>query len=147
MADEQELEFTGEETEGETSEMALKRLRTKLKECQAERQEYLETSQRLRADYVNLKRQSESERGQIIKFANESLLLELVELMNSLDQAAAWFPGTEQIAAKFVGILKQNGIEIINPLHREFDPAEAEALANLDKIGRASCRERVYVLV
>ena len=128
---EKELEFEAE-AEVEVPEEALKKMRAKLKQCQIEKQEYLETSQRLRADYVNLKRNSEQERGQTIKFANENLLLELIDLMDNLDQAAAWFPGTEQIAAKFMSILKQNGVEIINPVKQAFSPAESQAIATVD---------------
>lgn len=128
---ENELEFEVESGEASPEE-TLKKMRAKLKQCQVEKQEYLETSQRLRADYVNLKRNSEQERVQTIKFANENLLLELIDLMDNLDQAAAWFPGTEQIATKFVTVLKQNGVEIIDPVRQVFNPSEAQAIATVD---------------
>ncbi|MCC6290926.1 nucleotide exchange factor GrpE [Candidatus Nomurabacteria bacterium] len=128
---ERELEFEVE-AEDTPPEEVLKKMRAKLKQCQSEKQEYLETSQRLRADYINLKRNSEQERIQTIKFANENLLLELIDLMDNLDQATAWFPGTEQIASKFVAILKQNGVEIIDPLRQTFNPSESQAIATVD---------------
>ena len=83
MEEEKDLEFEEELEPGD----ALKRLREKLKIAQAERQEYLDASQRLRADYVNLKRESEAARLELTKFANEGLLLETIRVLDSFEPA------------------------------------------------------------
>ena len=68
MSDEVIIEPEAEEN---NSGEAIKKLREKLKTCQGERQEYLDMSQRLRADYVNFRRQAEVEKAQVIDVANQ----------------------------------------------------------------------------
>lgn len=134
----EELEVAEEELGDE-----LKKLKEKLKVCQTERQEYLETSQRLRADYVNLKRSSETERDKLAKFANEPLLIELVTLSEHFAQATAdsaawealpgeWRQGMEQIQSELAKILQKQGVEVIEPMGEEFDPAAHQAVGMID---------------
>ena len=140
MAEEKDLEFEEEEL---GSEEALKKLREKLKLAQAERQEYLEASQRLRADYVNLKRESETARLELTKFANEGLLLETISVLDSFEQAFShqeswagvpevWRQGVEQIHDKLGAVLKKHGIEVLDPVGQEFNPSEAQAVGTID---------------
>jgi molecular chaperone GrpE (heat shock protein) len=65
--DEEEIVFEDEE-DTENPKLALKKLRDKLKQSQTERQEFLEMSQRLKADYVNLKRDEAKLREQAQKY-------------------------------------------------------------------------------
>lgn len=128
-----------EAAEEETSAGALKKLREKLKLCQTERQEYLDASQRLRADYVNLKRNSERGAEQLAKFAGEKLLLEFITVMDGFDQALSienvdktWHEGIQNLANKMQSIFRQHGLEAIDPLGKKFDPNLAQAIANID---------------
>ncbi len=140
MEEDKDLEFEDEAT---TPAHALKKLREKLKLCQAERQEYLDTSQRLKADYVNLKRESETARVELTKFANEGLLLETINVLDSFEQAFShqeswsnvpevWRRGVEQIHDKLGSVLKKHGIEVVNPVGRTFDPTESQAVGTID---------------
>lgn len=139
MDEDKDLEF--EEEIAPT--LALKKLREKLELCQAERQEYLTASQRLKADYVNLKRESETAQVELTKFANEGLLLETISVLDSFEQAFShqeswsnvpevWRLGVEQIHDKLGAVLKKHGIEIIDPAGRTFDPAESQAVGTVD---------------
>ena len=123
-----------EEIEGDF-EASIKKLREKLKTCQKERQEFLEMSQRLKADYVNLKRDEEKRRGEMAQFAKSSLLLELLDLADSFDLAfnnkeawesvnENWRKGVEYIYAKLITIFEQNDLMMIDPLGEIFDPEE-----------------------
>jgi molecular chaperone GrpE len=122
---------------------ALKKLREKLKVSQAERQEYLEMSQRLKADYVNLKRDEAKLREENRKYAKHDLLLELLDVADSFDMAMAnkeaweavpanWRKGVEYIYSKLLTILKQHDLTEINPLGQEFNPAEHHSVATID---------------
>ncbi len=118
---------------------ALKKLRDKLKLCQAEKQEYLDASQRLRADYANLKRTSEQAAEKLAKFANEKLLLDFISVMDGFDQALSladtdetWREGIQNLANKMQGIFQRHGLEAINPIGQTFDPNLAQAIANID---------------
>lgn len=139
MSEEKDLEI---EEELDPTE-SLKKLRDKLRVCRQERQEYLDASQRLRADYVNLKRESETARAELTKFANEGLLLETISVLDSFEQAFShqdswagvpevWRKGVEQIHSKLEVVLKKHGIEVIEPLNQAFDPTEAQAVGTID---------------
>lgn len=147
MPDEQELELEpSDEAEGVAEEHLadeLKKLKAKLKLCQTERQEYLDASQRLRADYVNLKRASEQERDKLAKFASERLVLELLGIVDNFDHALAdraawealpaeWRQGMEQIASKLRAVLSNHGVVEDNPLGQSFDPALHQAVGTID---------------
>ncbi|MEK7650485.1 MAG: nucleotide exchange factor GrpE [Patescibacteria group bacterium] len=145
MAEEKDLEFVEETEDGSelTGEQAVKKLREKLELSQSERQEFLETSQRLRADYVNLKRETESSQIELIKFANQKLLLDLLGLADNFELAFAnknaweqappeWRQGVEQIYQKLRELFKQYQLEEIAALNQPFDPEQHQALATLD---------------
>ena len=122
---------------------ALKKLREKLKVCQAERAEFLALSQRLKADYINLKRDEARAREAAVKHANQNLLLELIDLADSFELAMAnetawqsvsenWRRGVEYIYAKLAGVMENHGLTVIDPLDQPFDPESAHAVGHLD---------------
>ena len=65
----------------------IKKIKEELKKCQAEKQEYLDGWQRVKADFVNLKKRSEKDRTAFAKYANENFILELLPALDSFDQA------------------------------------------------------------
>lgn len=130
----------GETQESANPAAAIKKLREQLKACQKERQEFLETSQRLKADYVNLRKDEEKRRAEMTQFAKSGLLLEMLDLADSFDLAFAnktawesvnenWRKGVEYIYAKLVDIFEQNGLEMIDPLGADFNPEEHHSVA------------------
>lgn len=145
MAEEKELELVEENEDGGelTGEQTLKKLREKLKLCQRERQEFLETSQRLRADYVNLKRETEANKLELLKFANQNLLLDLLGLADNFELAFAnktiweqappeWRQGVEQIYQKLRGLFERYHLVEITALNQPFNPEEHQALTTID---------------
>lgn len=136
-------EFVPEDGEGnlESAVMKLKKVREELKQCQHEKQEYLAMAQRLKADYLNFRRETEATQGEKIKFANELLLRELLELVDSFELAFAnktawqavdenWRVGVEYIYTKLLNTLKQFGLSEITATneHEPFDPLKHYAL-------------------
>lgn len=130
----------GETLDAANPQAALKKLREKLAACQAERQEFLEMSQRLKADYVNLKRDEEKRRTEMTQFAKSGLLLELLDLADNFDFAFAnkeawekvdenWRKGVEYIYAKLIDIFEQNNLMMIDPLGEDFNPEEQHSVA------------------
>ncbi len=117
-----------------SDEESLKKLRSRLKICLAERQEYLDGWQRMRADFVNARREEERRRAQYVTFAEESLIADLVPVLDSFDLAIGnreawetapqtWRVGVESIHAQLLSILKAHGVETFNPTGELFDPA------------------------
>ncbi len=138
---EDNLEFV-EDEELENPTGAVKKLREKLKQCQVERQEYLETSQRLKADHINYKREQETGNQEIVKYAKADLLAQFLELADSFELAmsnqaaweavpANWRQGVEYIYAKLKAIFRQNDLEVIEAVDVPFDPQLHEAVENV----------------
>ena len=83
--------------------------------CKKQTEEYLNNWKRERADFVNYKKEEAKRMEEFIKFANESLILELLDIMDDLDLAARQVKdsGLEQIIKKFEDLFKKYGVEKI----------------------------------
>lgn len=143
-------EIVPEEVE-ESLESLVKTLREKLKIREKEKQEYMDGWQRERADFVNYKKRVENEKAELIKYANESLVEDLVPVLDSFEMAYAnreawekvdknWRVGVEYIHTHLIKVLKDNGIEEMNPVGQKFDPAlhvaeEMEKVDDESKVG------------
>jgi len=88
---------------------------------------------RMRADIDNREKRMEREMVKARKFAIESLLRDLVPVLDSMDQAlAAGDAGsaegmllTQRLALK---VLADHGLEVLDPLGEPFDPSWHEAM-------------------
>ncbi len=101
-------------------------------------EEYLASWQRAQADFINFKRRSEQERLEFNKFANASLLLGLLPVLDDLERALAaippefaghdWVDGVRLVERKFKSSLEGQGVKPILALGMAFDPNFHEAV-------------------
>jgi len=121
------------EEENEAPQALIKKLKEKLKACEKDKQEYMNGWQRERADFINFKKRCEAEKLETIKFANESLISEILPVLDSFEMAFAnkeswekvdknWRVGVEYIYTQLKKILEENGLTEMNPLGEKFDP-------------------------
>jgi molecular chaperone GrpE len=114
-------------------------LRAKLKKAVEEKQEYLLGWQKAKADYINSRKQDEEENRAAVKYAESALLGELVTVLDSFDMAFAneaevaklpeqWKKGMLQVKSQLSAILAAHNLEAIDPVGKEFDPRDAEAV-------------------
>ncbi len=142
------------EKEDEQPKDTIKRLRDKLKECVAKKREYLQGWQRAKADNVNTRKEFKREKDKIKTRAKESLLSEILPVLDSFEMAFAdeetwqkadeqWRSGVEHIHSQLTDALTNNGLEKIAPepgddfdpqLHTSIDTAEAETEDQIDTI-------------
>lgn len=120
--------------EDENTSKLISNLREKLKECEKEKQEYLNGWQRTRADFINYKKREEEEKKEFLKFAGEKIIVEMIPVLESFEMAFSnreiweslpvdWRKGVEYIHSQLIGVLKSNGLEELNPGKGEkFDP-------------------------
>ena len=96
---------------------------------QKQAEEYLNNWKRERADFVNYKKDEGKRMAEFVKFANEGLILELLDTMDDLYLAAkqAKNTGLEQIIKKFEDLLKKYGVEKIK-VGEKFDPMTQEII-------------------
>ncbi|MBX4190279.1 nucleotide exchange factor GrpE [Candidatus Parcubacteria bacterium] len=92
-------------------------------------EEYLNNWKRERADFLNYKKNEARRIEEFARYAHESVILEVMELLDDLEQAAKELknPGLDQIIKKFVELLKKYGVERIKT-DGSFDPAFHEAV-------------------
>jgi len=130
---------------------------TELTKCQKERDEYLDGWKRAKADLINYKKDEAKRFEMMIKFANESLIKELVNVLDSFDlaiialgqsrnnaeltrndaenqsESASWQKGLYLIRHQLEDALEQQGLErVIVSVGQLFDPALQEAIASIE---------------
>lgn len=121
------------EEEAEAPAAALKKLREKNKACEKEKKEYLDGWQRMRADFANARKDEESRRGELIKFASEGLIEDLLPVLDSFSSAfsnkeawekvdANWRKGVEYIYTQFYSVLESRGLAPIGATGEKLDP-------------------------
>ncbi len=115
------------------------RLKEKLKEVEAKKQEYLDSWQRAQADFINTRKRDEERNKELIKYANEDLILQIIPVLDSFDMAFSnkeawekvskeWRIGVEFIYSQLVTVLQNNGVSQLNPAGEIFNPEHHEAI-------------------
>lgn len=110
----------------------IKKIQKRLRECEQERQEYLNGWQRARADIVNREKELLLERDQAVSRAVTDAFIEVFPILDSFDMAFSnkeawekvdkdWRMGVEQIYTQAIQVLKQAGISVIK-VDGVFDP-------------------------
>ena len=121
------------EEEGETAKDTIKKLREKLKNAELAKMEYLESMQRMKADYVNAKKRDDESKVEMIRYANVHFAEELLPTLDSFEQAMAdkekwesvskeWRNGVEGIYQKVLGVFNKNNITGFGDIGETFDP-------------------------
>ncbi len=121
---------------------AIKKLREKLKTAEKDRLEYLTNWQKDKADFVNARKRDEEQKMEMLKYAKNDLITQILPVIDTFDLAmkntAAWelLPkewrmGMESIAKQLLGVLEQNGVSKINPMGEPFDPSLHDAVTTV----------------
>jgi molecular chaperone GrpE len=116
-------------------------LKAQLDEEREKAQAYMQSWQRAAADYQNFKRRVEEERSETARFANASLIINLLPLLDDLERALqnvdialsglTWVDGIRLIHRKFQSVLEMAGVTEIEADGHPFDPAVHEAVAQV----------------
>ena len=111
-----------------------------LSKCLKEKDEYLDGWKRAKAELINHKK-DEAKRFEImIKFSQESLIREIIKVLdsfdlalNSLEKEGKAEKGIYLIRAQLEDILKQSGLErVIINIGQQYDSSLAEAIASVE---------------
>lgn len=115
----------------------------KLKEDAAKAKEYWDKSLRLQADFENTRKRLEKEKQEFVKFANEGIISELLNILDDLERTvglaqsqhqdlSAFLKGVEMILAHLYEMLKEYGLKPIEAEGKIFDPNLHEALMQVE---------------
>ncbi len=113
---------------------------TEMEKLQKERDEYLDGWKRAKADFINYKKDEAARLEQFVKFSNESLISELVVVLDSFDLSLAVLgkdadavKGVTLIKSQLEDLLRKYGLERINlKVGDAYDPVKAEAVGEVE---------------
>jgi len=113
-------------------EQNIEELKKKLEECEKLKDEYLAGWQRERADFLNYKREELERIGEILKYTNVGLILNILPILDNFEIAEKKIPedlkndenvkGILQLKNQILDFLKNQGVEEIKSLGEKFDP-------------------------
>ena len=115
----------------------------KLKEEAEKAREYWDRLLRLQADFDNTRKRLEKDKQEFVKFANEGIISELLNILDDLERTVelsqskhqdlpAFLKGVEMILAHLYEMLKEHGVKPIEAVGKIFDPHYHEALMQIE---------------
>jgi molecular chaperone GrpE len=108
-----------------------------LAKAERERDEYLELSQRTRAEFENYRKRAAREAAQAGERAKANLIREMLPVLDNLERAIAsagegeqhLADGVKMVHVQLVAALEREGIQSFDPVGETFDPEWHEALS------------------
>ncbi|MCP3974615.1 MAG: nucleotide exchange factor GrpE [bacterium] len=101
--------------------------------------EYLETMQRIAAEFDNYRKRADRDRIDLVQRAAQRLIMEMLPTLDSFDAALAYDPQTESedrildgmksTRTQLLELLRAEGLEAIESVGVVFDPAVHEAVS------------------
>ncbi|MBE0415781.1 MAG: nucleotide exchange factor GrpE [Dehalococcoidia bacterium] len=138
ISSEPRFQSGGVEGEGDVVVEDVESLKKALTEEKARAEDYLANWQRAQADFINFKRRTEQERNEMARFANATLLVNLLPVLDDLERALenvsaklagfTWVDGIALIYRKLQTTLERHGLTEIKALGETFDPNLHEAV-------------------
>jgi molecular chaperone GrpE len=134
------ISFEDIDNDGEVDlRSTIKKLRDKIKKLESEKQEYLDLSQRTRADYANFKKEVDTNRLSERKFATKKFIEELLPVLDAYDMAKGnveawekvdqnWRIGIEYIFGQLRTVLENEGVVQYGKIGDTFDPHLHESM-------------------
>ena len=98
---------------------------------------------RVQADFENMRKRLERDKQDFLKYANEGIILELLNILDDLERIinlaenkhedlSAFLKGVEMILAHIYDLLKEYGVKPVEAEGKVFDPQYHEALMQVE---------------
>ena len=138
MAEEKKGIKEGGEEETESLQKRIEELEKELEEKKRESETNYDRFLRLYAEFENYKKRIEKEKEELIKFANEELVKELLPVIDNLERALDQSDASDQEALKrgveltlqqLLSVLRKFGLQQVESVGKTFDPNRHEAVA------------------
>lgn len=133
-------EETQEEPVIEEKESDSEDLTEELAKQKALADDYYNRLLRMQADFENFKRRARQEKEDFYKYASETLMLQLLPVVDNFERALAaggddgknLLAGIHMIERQLKEVLQKEGLEAIQAIGQEFDPNLHEAVMQVD---------------
>lgn len=133
----------GQERKEEKKEPTpLEKLQDQLAEKTREASENFDKWLRLRAEFENFKKRVQKEKADLMKFGNESLLKNILPILDNLERAvdhgkevnqnAPLLEGVEITLKQFLNTLERFGVKAVPAVGEVFDPERHEAVSQAE---------------
>jgi molecular chaperone GrpE len=138
MTDYNDATAPGPSSEEDPAGAEAERLVSDIDSLQQERDDLLDTTRRLQADFENYRKRVLREQTALVERSTEGLLEQLLPVLDSFELALTNLgddvdekvrKGIELVYAEFFGVLERAGLERIDAHGALFDPNEHEAVA------------------
>ena len=124
----------------EAANTKIAELTAKLATTDKEKQELIDKVKLGQAELINYRRRKEEETNNMLKFANQDLILEILPIVDNFERAikeddndltdelSKFLAGFKIMYASLNDVLKKYGVEEINRVGEIFNPSEEQAL-------------------
>ncbi len=123
-------------------EAQLEKLGAETKNNEEENKQLKDKILRISAEFENFKNRREKEAIQLIEYANEGLILEILTIIDDLERSILHADdennsnsikdGVKLIYKNLMNVLQKKGLQPINAVGEEFDPEKHQALVQVD---------------
>ena len=130
--------LTDDQGKAGSDEELKQALAARIEEAKALQDKYL----RLAAEFENFKRLAQRDQREYFRFANESLLKELLPIVDNLERAiksskerpgsGGLIQGVELVLKQFLETLAKFGVRPMNSVGETFDPSRHQAVAHVE---------------
>lgn len=126
-------------TESSKEDEELAKLKETLSQKEEENLELKSHLQRLQADFENFRRQSDKQKEDIVRFANEQLIIKFIDVYEDMERVLENSTNDEElkegydlIYSKMKNSLEKEGLKVIPAVGEKFDINKHEALLVVD---------------
>lgn len=133
-----ETEIAVEKEEYEILKKELEILKRELEAKKTEAADYLDTLQRLKAEFENYKKRILREQTQFLELASQDLIIKLLSVLDNFELAIyaaeetkdyeKMVKGIEMVYGEFRDVLRKEGLKVVEAEGKEFDPEVHEAV-------------------
>ncbi len=134
-------ELQEKEREAVSLNNELKQIKKEIKSLDLEANSYLDHLKRLKAEYENYKKRAVKERGQMVLWAVEDFVKELLPVLDNFERAidssrssqdfSSLVEGIQLVSNQFKSVLEKQGLKEIKAKGSQFDPYLHEAIMRI----------------
>lgn len=132
-----------EVNEQDDQAQSIETTRAELEQALTESKAFQDKFLRQAAELENFRRRTEREKAELLKFANEGLIRDLVPVLDSFNQATESATGSQtesrsildglnMVKEQLLSVLKKHGLEVVPAEGHKFDPNLHQAIQRVE---------------